>query len=142
MFIHQQVRDDYVVFSNIVIDEPLAVTPDKIITRDRHIEIPVECRIDKESLSSISFNPDSSKIVFREEGYGVFSFNLSLYEDQTYKTPYPRSSYPIDVQLRDMLYFEAAVEAEQGLELFVENCVATTDTDPTSLPHHAFIDDG
>ena len=135
-------RGDFVVFSNVVIDEPLPVTPDYIITRDRHIEIPVECRMERDGLSSISFNPDSSKIVHREDGYGVFSFNLSLYEDHSFSTPYPRDSYPIDVELRDMLYFEARSTAEPGLELFLETCTATTSIDPKTTPQYSFIENG
>ena len=98
--------------------------------------------MERDGLSSISFNPDTSKIVYREEGYGVFSFNLSLFEDQLYSTPYLPNAYPVDVKLRDMLYFEARVVAEAGLELFVEECTATSTPDPSSYPQYTFIDNG
>ena len=128
-------------FSNVVQDDALP-EPGQVITRDRTIEIPIECRMEKEGLASISFHPDTSKIVYSEEGYGKFSFNLQLYEDSSYINPYPPGAYPVDVELRDVLYFEADVSAEQGLELFVETCVATPTDDPHSLPQYEFLDEG
>ncbi|XP_072048907.1 uncharacterized protein [Amphiura filiformis] len=136
------VVDNYVEFSNIVIDDALPITPDKVITRDRDMEIPLKCHMDKEGLGSVSFDPDTSKIIFREEGYGMFSFQIQLYQDKQYRTPYPGSAYPVDVNLKDMLYFEAQASAEPGLELFVETCVATQTSNPKSTPQYYFLIDG
>ena len=129
-------------FSNIVQDNARPISPGEDITRDRTIEIPVECRMQKDGLASISFHPDTSKIVYSEEGYGQFSFNLQLYQDSSFTNPYPSEAYPIDVKLRDVLHFEADVSAEQGLELFVESCVATPTNDPYSSPRYGFLEDG
>ena len=123
-------------------DDALPVTPGNDITRDQAIEIPVKCQIEKDGLASISFHPDTSKIIYNEEGYGKFSFNLQLYEDSSYINPYPPEAYPIDVELRDVLHFEANVSAEPGLELFVETCVATPINDPQSSPQYEFLKDG
>ena len=106
------------------------------------MEIPIKCFMERDGLGSVSFNPDTSKIIYREEGYGKFSFQLHLYPDQSYGTPYPPEAFPVDVNLRDMLYIEASVSAEPGLELFVETCVATTTSDPNSLPHYYILQDG
>ena len=90
----------------------------------------------------VSFNPETSKIIFREEGFGQFSFQLQLYPDNQYRSPYPADAYPIDVHLRDMLYLEAKVSAQDGLELFIDSCVTTTTVNPYSTPRFAFIADG
>ena len=131
------------VFSNVIEDDAIAITPDDVITRDRDIQFPVQCHMKRDGLGSISFHPDTSKIIgHEEEGYGKFSFNLQLYPDNSYTNPFPPESYPIDVHLRDILHLEAVVVAEAGLELFVQTCVATQTSDPTSTPQYVFIQDG
>ena len=122
--------EDNVVFSNIIEDEALPVTPDNVITRDRGIHMPVQCHMKREGLGSISFHPDTEIIRHEEEGYGKFTFDLQLYPDSSYMSPFPPESYPIDVHLRDILYFGADVTAEPGLELYVKTCVATQTPDP------------
>ena len=102
----------------------------------------MECLIEKDGYGSISFNPDTSKVTLEEEGYGKFSFELHLYPDKTYSTPYPPGAYPVNVELKDKMFFEAGVSAEPGLELFIETCSATTTTNPYSSPKYTFLKDG
>ena len=98
--------------------------------------------MDRDGLGSISFHADTTKLEFQEDGYGKFSFRLQLYQSALYVTPHPPEDYPIAVELRDMLHFEAGVTAEPGLELFVETCVATSTTNPYSSPQYRFLEDG
>ena len=130
------------VFSNTVYDDALPVTPGNIITRDRSLVMPVECHMVRDGLGSISFHADNSPYEIREDGYGKFAFQLHLYPDQSYGSPYPPGAYPVDVNLRDRLYVEAQVSAEPGLELFVETCVATSTANPYSVPQYYFLQDG
>ena len=135
-------RGEYVVYSNIVLNEVVPVSPGEEFTRERHVEIPVECYMKRNGSALVSFHPETSKIIFQEEGFGQFRFQLQLYPDNQYRSPYPADAYPIDVNLRDMLYLEAKVSAQNGLELFVDSCVATTTVNPYSSPRFAFIEDG
>ena len=105
--------------------------------------MPVQCYMKREGLGSVNFHPDTSEIKrHEEEGYGKFTFDLQLYPDNNYTSPFPPESYPIDVHLREMLYFEAGVNAEPGLEIFVNTCLATTTSDPSSTPHYYFLQEG
>ena len=96
----------------------------------------------REGLSYISFHPETSKIIYHEEGYGKFSFQLQLYPDHQYSSPYSPDEYPIQVHLQDRLYFEATVSAQNWLQLFIDSCVATESVDPNSSPRFEFIQDG
>ena len=116
--------------------------PGSVITRARSILIPVECYFNRQGLASLSFNHDTSKIVYYEEGHSEFSFQLQLYHDETYTKPYAPEDYPVEVKVRDELYVEAEVFAEEGLELFVETCVATTTVNPYSTPQYSFLENG
>ena len=129
-------------FSNIVHNDAQLATSSSVIIRDPEILIPVECYIDREGLGSINFDPKSSKIVYKEEGYGHFSFLLQLYKDGGYTTPYKPDDYPVNVNIRDSLYFQADVSGEVGLELFVETCVATPTMNPFSSPQYHFLENG
>ena len=130
------------VYSNLVHNDARPATPGSPITRDRAILIPVECYINRDGLGSLSFNPDTSSIIYHEEGYGEFSFQLQLYHDETYTNPYAPEDYPVDIKLRENLYFEASVSADDGLELFVDTCVATPTINPYSSPQYKFIENG
>lgn len=126
----------------MVHDEALPVTPTGIISRDRDITIPLQCYMERDGTGSVSFHADTSERVFEETGYGKFNFQLQLYQTANYVNPYPAEAYPMAVEMREVLYFEAAVSAEPGLQLFVESCVATETMDPSSAPQYRFLDEG
>ncbi|XP_038062575.1 uncharacterized protein LOC119733066 [Patiria miniata] len=137
-----EVRGDSVLFFNVIHDEAVPVEPGSVITRDRDIEIPVQCIMDLEGIAEISFRPDTSKITFREDGFGSFNFSLRLYHGNDYTTPYQPADYPVDVAMGNKLYFEARTWSEPGLELFLQTCRATPTSNPDDFHRYTFIQDG
>ena len=137
-----QIRHGYIVLSNVVMTEVNPVSPGSGFTRDRHIEIPVECYMEQYGQSAVSFHPETSKIIYHEEGYGKFSFQMQLYPNSAYVTPYPPHAYPLDVELKERLYFETKVSAQDWLELFIDTCVATQTTNPYTSPRYELIRNG
>ncbi|XP_038062553.1 ZP domain-containing protein-like [Patiria miniata] len=137
-----EVRGDNVIFFNVIHDEAIPVEPGSVITRDQDIEIPVQCMMDLEGIAEISFRPDTSKITFREDGYGSFNFSLRLYHGNDYTTPYQPVDYPVHVAMGNKLYFEARTWSEPGLELFVQTCRATPTSNSDDFHRYTFIQDG
>ncbi|XP_038062480.1 uncharacterized protein LOC119732968 [Patiria miniata] len=137
-----EVRGENVIFFNVIHDEAVPVTPGGVITRDRDIEIPVQCIMDLEGVAEINFRPDTSKITFREDGFGSFNFSLRMYRGNDYATPYQPADYPVDVTMGDKMYFEARTWSEPGLELFVQTCRATPTSNPDDFHRYTFIQDG
>ena len=89
-----------------------------------------------------SFHPEKSQIIYREEGFGKFSFQLQLYKNKEYVSQYPPDAYPVEVRLKERLYFEAKVSAQDWLELFIDTCVATQTMNPHTTPQFKFIHEG
>ncbi|XP_038062894.1 uncharacterized protein LOC119733385 isoform X2 [Patiria miniata] len=137
-----EVHGDSVIFFNVIHDEAVPVQPGSVITRDRDIEIPVQCIMDLEGFAEISFRPDTSKITFREDGFGSFNFSLRLYHGNDYTTPYQPADYPVQVAMGNKLYFEARTWSEPGLELFVQTCRATPTSNSDDFHRYTFIQDG
>ncbi|XP_038070717.1 uncharacterized protein LOC119739745 [Patiria miniata] len=136
-----EVRENNVMFSNIIHDEAVPV-PGSVITRDQDVKIPVQCIMDSEGIAELSFRPDISKITFREDGYGTFNFSLRLYHSNNYARPYQSVDYPVHVGMGNKLYFEARTWSEPGLQLFVQTCRATPTTNPDDFHGYTFIQDG
>ena len=90
----------------------------------------------------VSFHPEKSQIIYREEGFGKFSFQLQLYKNKEYVSQYPPDAYPVEVRLKERLYFEAKVSAQDWLELFIDTCVATQTMNPHTTPQFKFIHEG
>ncbi|XP_022109548.1 ZP domain-containing protein-like [Acanthaster planci] len=137
-----EVRGDNVIFFNVIHDEAVPVEPGGVITRDRDIEIPVQCIMDLEGMAELSFRPDTSKITYYEEEFGSFNFSLGLYRTNDYATPYLPADYPVDFKMGDTLYFEARTWSEPGLELFLQTCRATPTSNSNDFHRYTFIQNG
>ena len=130
-------------FSNVVQTKVIPASPGVNFTRNRHVEIPVECNMEQNVTSFFtSFHPESSQIIYREDGFGKFSFQLQLYTNNSYVSLYPSDAYPLEVNLKDQLYFQAKVSSQDWLELFIDTCVATQSRNPHSIPQFKLIHEG
>ena len=77
------------------------------------------------------------------EGYGNFSFEMGLYRNPDYTSPYEVSDYPVNVDPFGQLYCEAKLDtSDSGLVLLADTCVATPSMDPTHSVQYTFIDGG
>ncbi|CAH3124730.1 unnamed protein product [Pocillopora meandrina] len=131
-----------VVYSNTVLEIP--VKNDAIITRVREIEIPFSCYYkNTEAATAVGVQADTKKLVFDEDGKGKFTVALDLFADQQFKSRYTEKDYPVQVKLRQDLYFEASVKSkDKTLSVLGENCVATPTQDSKHATSYPLITNG
>ncbi|CAH3173407.1 unnamed protein product [Porites lobata] len=122
-------RGGFVVYSNTVLEIPVA--DDAIITRVREIEIPFSCFYKNSGdATAVGVKPDTRKLVFDEDGQGNFTVSLDMFPDKSFEAAYTQSDYPVEVKLRQYLFFQASVKTkDKTLSVLAENCYATPSQD-------------
>lgn len=130
-------KGETIIYSNKVVAE----TKDK--ANIHLVEFPFSCTYRAhETIGVPSFQP-RKKVIFFEEGFGNFSFNMDLYRSGKYVSPYKVSEYPVAVHPFGQLYCEAKLDtSDSGLILFAEKCVATPSMNPNHAVQYIFIDNG
>ncbi len=128
--------------ANIVYLPAAPYTNGSIITREHNIEIHVNCTISSEHLTHVEFDPDVRTLIYYESGYGHFNFSLKMFKDDEFKRSYKLHDFPIDVNLKERLYFEARTWSQPGTELMLDSCRATPTANPFDAVQYTFIRDG
>jgi len=135
-------RKGAVVYSNTVLEIPVA--DDAIITKVREIEIPFSCSYKNSGdATAVGVRPDTRKLVFDEDGKGNFTVALDMFPDDKFVTAYTQRDYPVEVKLRQYLYFQASVKSkDKTLSSLAENCYATPAQDRNHATKYYLIKDG
>ncbi|XP_044864561.1 zona pellucida sperm-binding protein 2-like isoform X1 [Mauremys mutica] len=78
-----------------------------------------------------------------EPGFGSLALTLRLFKDQSYSDSYVEIEYPVVKYLKEALYFEVELlhSEDPQLELYLEDCWATTSQDRDSSPQWSIITD-
>ena len=113
-----------------------------IITREHNIEIHVNCTMYSDHLTYAEFDPEVKTLIYYESGYGRFNFSLKMYKDGNFKKSFKHGDFPIDVSLKERLYFEARSWAREGTQLLLDSCRATPTANPFDEVHYTFIQEG
>ena len=119
--------------------------PDSIgssVTRDKNIEVHVECRLTGSRLAHVQFDPNVTTIIYHEVGYGTFNFQMRMYEDSAFQRKFKPINFPIDVDQSQRLYFEAKVVTDEDLSMFLDSCRATPTANPRDPTKYIFINKG
>ncbi|XP_073237862.1 ZP domain-containing protein-like [Porites lutea] len=135
-------RGGFVVYSNTVLEIPVA--DDAIITRVREIEIPFSCFYKNSGdATAVGVKPDTRKLVFDENGKGNFTVALDMFPDKSFEAAYTQSDYPVEVKLRQYLFFQASVKTkDKTLSVLAENCYATPSQDRQHDDKYHLIKEG
>uniref|UniRef100_H3AV83 ZP domain-containing protein n=1 Tax=Latimeria chalumnae TaxID=7897 RepID=H3AV83_LATCH len=136
----QQETSDYIVFENEItsFDHPYDV-----ITRKHEVQIPFSCSFPKRTNVSSLFRAHKGAYIFSEAGFGQFSYVFEFYTNHYYTSIIDPASYPVEVELQDMLYMEIQVQSSlYSIEVFVESCRATAHDDPNDSLYYDIIKDG
>ncbi|XP_006003872.1 uncharacterized protein LOC102354532 [Latimeria chalumnae] len=131
---------DYIVFENEItsFDHPYDV-----ITRKHEVQIPFSCSFPKRTNVSSLFRAHKGAYIFSEAGFGQFSYVFEFYTNHYYTSIIDPASYPVEVELQDMLYMEIQVQSSlYSIEVFVESCRATAHDDPNDSLYYDIIKDG
>ncbi|CAM2112232.1 unnamed protein product [Caretta caretta] len=78
-----------------------------------------------------------------EPGFGSLALTLRLFKDKSYSDSYKDIEYPVVKYLKEALYFEVELlhSEDPQLELYLEDCWATTSQDRDSSPQWSVITD-
>ena len=128
-----------VVYSNSVLEIPVGA--EDIITRVREIEIQFSCVYSRYGVtSSVSWRPSQRKLMFSDEGKGNFTISLKMFPDGSFLSPYMKSDFPVDVVLRQLLFFEVSVTSDdKRLSIRADRCYATPTQDRMNVLKHEII---
>ena len=128
-----------IVYSNSVLEIPVGA--DDIITRVREIEIQFSCFYSRYGVtSSVSWRPSQRKLMFSDEGKGNFTISLKMFPDGSFLSPYMKSDFPVDVVLRQLLFFEVSVTSDdKRLSIRADRCYATPTQDRMNVLKHEII---
>ena len=74
--------------------------------------------------------------------YANFSFNLEMFNDGTYSTPFQAEDYPVDVKVGDRVYLAGSVDNVNGLDVLAKECYATPSADPSDARSYPLIQSG
>ena len=129
-----------IVYSNSVLEIPVGA--EDIITRVREIEIQFSCFYSRYGVtSSVSWRPNQRKLMFSDEGRGNFTIALKMFPDRKFLSPYMKSDFPVDVVLRQLLFFEVSVTSDdKRLSIRADRCYATPSNDRKDDLKHELIE--
>ncbi|XP_041075193.1 CUB and zona pellucida-like domain-containing protein 1 [Polyodon spathula] len=117
--------------------------PHDVIIRKHQIEIPFICKFPKKSRLSASFKAHKSAYLFTEAGFGSFTYLFEFYDSSAFSRMINPNSYPIEVQLQDMIYMDIQVQTSLSTtQLFVESCRATPNDNPSDPIYYDIISNG
>nr|XP_014349848.1 PREDICTED: ZP domain-containing protein-like [Latimeria chalumnae] len=92
---------------------------------------------------STSFQAHKGAYIFSETAFGHFTYVFEFYTNHHYSSIIDPASYPVEVELQDMLYMEIQVQSSlSSIELFVESCRATAHDDPNDSLYYDIIKNG
>ncbi|XP_035660461.1 uncharacterized protein LOC118404837 [Branchiostoma floridae] len=117
---------------------------DDVINRDEEDRWTFNChyvRGDSVGVGPLFPVPSSNVVILH--GDGSFTFSMKLYRSDRFSQPYAQADFPVEVTVKEDIYFGISVEAAvSGLVLFVENCKATPSPTPSSSTQYYILQDG
>ncbi|XP_072500544.1 uncharacterized protein [Notamacropus eugenii] len=101
------------------------------------------CRYPINETTTVRYRPEKSQVPGSKPGHGRLALIMKLSKDGTYSEFYKEDEYPVHKYLRDSLLFEVELLHWENLqvELFLEDCWATTSQDGESQPRWDIIID-
>ncbi|XP_064195781.1 zona pellucida protein AX 1 [Anguilla rostrata] len=131
--------NNYMIYENEV-----SLGSQKVTTAADQYLITVSCYYGINATYTLPFStmPNPEPVV--HAALGVFMVGMQLALDSSYSVFYLDEHYPVVKYLREPLYFEVELmrTTDPQVELFLENCWATTEEERTSVPKWDIIVDG
>ena len=99
----------------------------------------IECRLARHLQADVNSSPFADNVQFTQVGFGNFSFEMDLYPDVGYGTPYLPIDYPIEAEIGEDLFVEARVETSSNIDLLIDACWATDSADPNDADGQYYL---
>ena len=90
----------------------------------------IECRLARHLQAEVNSSPFADNVQFTQVGFGNFSFDMDLYPDVGYGSPYLPDDYPVEAEIGEDLFVEARVDTKSDIDLLIDACWATDSADP------------
>lgn len=115
-------------------------TENSDITRYHTEVIPFSCGYDKKAtISKISYNPRSTLVISDAEGFGNFTYEMTMYTDETNQDEV--TEFPFEVGLGLPMYLGFSVKSgDSMLDVFPDVCKATAGSGFDSTPDHLIME--
>ncbi|XP_041720818.1 CUB and zona pellucida-like domain-containing protein 1 [Coregonus clupeaformis] len=111
-----------------------------VITRRHKVEIKFSCIYSKRGKVSLEFLANKILYIFREKGFGKFTYQFEFFHSSRFNTMVDPDSYPVEVDLKELVYMEiTSMTSVPNTEMFVESCKATPSENPE---HYSIIQNG
>uniref|UniRef100_A0A4W5LC07 ZP domain-containing protein n=1 Tax=Hucho hucho TaxID=62062 RepID=A0A4W5LC07_9TELE len=114
-----------------------------VITKRDEMEIEFWCVYPKKGNASLEFLSHKIPYIFREKGFGKFTYQFEFYHSSSFNRMVDPASYPVKVELKEMVYMEImSTSSVPNTEMFVESCMATPTDNPNDPEHYNIIQNG
>ncbi|KAJ7997494.1 hypothetical protein DPEC_G00229610 [Dallia pectoralis] len=114
-----------------------------VITREQQVEAELSCVFPKKANVSLEFLVHKIPYIFREKGFGKFTYQFEFFHNSLYNSLVDPASYPVKVDLKEMIYMEiTSTTSFSNTEIFVESCQATPSDNPDDPTHYSIIQNG
>ncbi|KAM9411674.1 ZP domain-containing protein-like isoform 1-T2 [Salvelinus alpinus] len=114
-----------------------------VITKRDEMEIEFWCVYPKKGNVSLDFLAHKIPYIFREKGFGKFTYQFEFYQSSSFNRMVDPASYPVEVELKEMVYMEiTSTSSVPNTEMFVESCMATPTDNPNDPEHYSIIQNG
>lgn len=130
------------VYRNVIQERP--TSPDSMITRLHHVDIPFRCFYSRNgATSALALRPSRKIIRANASDAGMFALNLAVFKDKAYTIPYPEQEFPISVMVNMKVYFKLRVQSmDNRLSVRADRCHATPTPDPNNRVQYDLIRNG
>ncbi|KAM7424730.1 hypothetical protein PAMA_000877 [Pampus argenteus] len=129
-------KGDFIYFTNTIAS---FVLPTEVIIRRSTVNLSFNCRIPTHIAISSVYEVQSDYI-YSDSSFTAFSYSFNIYTDSKFTEKVKETAYPVQVKMLDKIYMGIqAITNLQNVELFIEWCKATPDSNPENTLSYDLI---
>uniref|UniRef100_A0AAY5KC04 ZP domain-containing protein n=2 Tax=Esox lucius TaxID=8010 RepID=A0AAY5KC04_ESOLU len=128
---------------NLIFRNEISSFDSAVITRRQQVEIEFSCIYPKKSNVSLEFLVHKIPYIFREKGFGKFTYQFEFFQSSLFNIMVDPATYPLEVDLQEIVYMEiVSTSSVPNTKMFVESCKATPSDNPNDSTYYSIIQNG